>query len=73
MSRKVLKVAFSEVGFLYEVDIDAVMALINADVRVWCENVIKNGFCPRKKLCFQKILNNINIFVAKFANAFKIV
>ena len=24
--------AFSEIGFLYEVDIDAVMALINADM-----------------------------------------
>lgn len=32
MSWNVLKVAFSEIGFLYEVDIDAVMALINADM-----------------------------------------
>lgn len=73
MSRKVLKVAFSEVGFLYEVDIDAVMALINADMLEFDVKMSSKMDSVLEKLCFQKILNNINIFVAKFANAFKIV
>lgn len=57
MSRKVLKVAFSEVGFLYEVDIDAVMALINADMLEFdvkmsskMDSVLKKNYASKKFL-----------------------